>query len=108
MATTTTNNFVSYHSVIAEKILSNPNLDLHRTMSMRQLDAILDMVGRFDVKVDFETVTTIEDACRWMLATDQAIQSGEVVERSKMFRNRELKAAFEKKWPSLLNAIINR
>ena len=108
MATTNKSDFVSYHAVIAEKILQNPNLDLHRTMSMRQLDAILDMVGRFDVKVDFETVQTIEDACLWMLSTDQAIQSGKVVERSKMFRNRELKAAFIKKWPSLHTAIINR
>ena len=108
MAKTTTQDFTSYHAVIAEKILSNPNLDLHRTMSMNQLDAILDMVGRFDVRVDFSEVKTIENACKWMLATDIAIQAGTVKEREKMFRNRDLKAVFIKKHASLYTAIKNR
>ena len=108
MATTTTQDFISYHAVIAEKILSNPNLDLQRTMSMNQLDAILDMVGRFDTRVDFSEVKTIENACKWMLAADIAIQAGTVKEREKMFRSRDLKAAFIKKHPTLYTAINNR
>jgi hypothetical protein len=101
-------NFISYHAQIAEKIMSNPQVRKDRTLSFAQLDAILDMVGRFDITVDFETVTTVGTACSWMLATDRKIQAGEIKERQNMFRNRDLKAAFIAKWPSLYSAIQHR